>query len=105
MRSAVKIALEVTEGQATLLDSQSKIGNWLYNQLLERANGLRQQYRQSQDKQVAKTRYTERGVRDLLPSLKAQYPFIKTVYSSVRKNDALRLPKAIRQYQEGRTGR
>jgi len=41
MRSAVKIALEVTEGQATLLDSQSKIANWLYNQLLERANGLR----------------------------------------------------------------
>src|SRR6266566_4899958 len=40
MRSAVKIALEVTEGQATLLDSQSKIANWLYNQLLERAKAV-----------------------------------------------------------------
>jgi len=105
MRSAVKIALEVTEGQATLLDSQSKIANWLYNQLLERANGLRQQYRQRQDKQVGKTLYTERGLRDLLPSLKAQYPFLKTVYSSVLKNAALRLSKAIRDYQDGRHGR
>src|SRR6266567_5920957 len=105
MRSAVKIALEVTEGQATLLDSQSKIANWLYNQLLERANGLRQQYRQSQDKQVGKTLYTERGLRDLLPSLKAQHPFLKVVYSSVLKNAALRLSKAIRDYQDGKHGR
>jgi putative transposase len=105
MRSAVKIALEVTEGQAGLLDSQSKMTNWLYNHLLETANGLRQRYRQSQDKQVGKTLYTERGLRDLLPSLKAQYPFLKAVYSSVLKNAALRLSKAIRDYQDGTHGR
>jgi putative transposase len=105
MRSAVKIALEVAEGQAALLDSQSKITNWLYNQLLEHANGLRHQYRQSQDKQVGKTLYSEHGLRDLLPSLKAQYPFLKTVYSSVLKNAALRLSKAIRDYQDGKHGR
>jgi putative transposase len=105
MRSAVKIALEVTEGQAALLDSQSKMTNWLYNHLLEIANGLQQQYRQSQDKQVGKTLYTERGLRDLLPSLKVQYPFLKAVYSSVLKNAALRLSKAIRDYQDGKLGR
>ena len=98
MRSAVKIALEVAEGQAVHLDSQSKIANWLYNQLLEHANGLRHQYRQSQDKKVGKTLYSERGLRDLLPSLKAQYPFLKTVYSSVLKNAVLRLSKVIRDY-------
>jgi putative transposase len=105
MRSAVKIALEVTEGQAALLDSQSKMTNWLYNHLLEIANGLQQQYRQSQDKQVGKTLYTERGLCDLLPSLKVQYPFLKAVYSSVLKNAALRLSKAIRDYQDGKLGR
>ncbi len=105
MRSAVKIALAVTEGQAALLDSQSKIANWLYNHLLERANDLRQQYRGSQDKEVGKTLYTERGLRDLIPELKAQYPFLKTVYSSVLKNAALRLSKAIRDYQDGKHGR
>jgi putative transposase len=102
MRSAVKIALEVTEEQAALLDSQSKMANWLFNQLLERANDLRKQYRQSQDKLIGKTLYTERGLRDLIPDLKAQYPFLKTVYSSVLKNAALRLSKAIRDYQDGK---
>jgi putative transposase len=105
MRSAVKIALEVTERQAVLLDSQSKIANWLYNHLLETANSLRQQYRSSQDKLVGKALYTERGLRDLIPEFKAQYPFLETVYSSVLKNAALRLSKAIRGYQDGKYGR
>jgi putative transposase len=105
MCSAVKIALKVAEGQSTILDGQSKIANWLYNQLLERANGLRQQYRQSQDKEVGRMLYTERGLRDLIPELKARYPFLKTVYSSVLKNAALRLSKAIRDYQDRKHGR
>src|SRR6266566_6704042 len=45
----------VTKEQATILDSQSKIANWLYNKLLERANDLRKQYRESQDKEVGMT--------------------------------------------------
>jgi putative transposase len=105
MRTAVKIALEVTEGQAAILDSQSKIANWLYNELLERANDLHKQYRMHQDKEVGRTLYTERGLRDLIPKLKAQHPFLKAVYSSVLKNAALRLSKAIRDYQDGRHGR
>ncbi|OLE32855.1 MAG: hypothetical protein AUG45_08900 [Ktedonobacter sp. 13_1_20CM_3_54_15] len=77
MKSAVKILLQVGEGQ---------------------------QYRQNQDKQVGKTLYTERGLRDLLPSLKARYPFLKTVYSSVLKNAALRLSKAIRTIRMANMG-
>ena len=38
MKSAVKILLQVGEGEAAVLDSQSRIANWLYNTLLERAN-------------------------------------------------------------------
>ncbi len=105
MRSAVKIALEVTEGQAAILDSQSRIANWLYNRLLESANDLRKQYRLHKDKEIGRTLYTERGLRDLIPTLKAQHPFLKAVYSSVLKNAALRLSKAIRDYQDGKHGR
>ncbi|HET8851003.1 MAG TPA: hypothetical protein VFN02_00610, partial [Ktedonobacteraceae bacterium] len=96
MKSVVKIALEVTKDQAAILDSQSKIANWLYNKLLEHANALRKQYRETQDKAVGRTLYTERGLRDLVPALKVQHPFLKSVYSSVLKNTALRLSKAIR---------
>ena len=105
MRSAVKMPLLVGEQEAAILDSQSKIANWLYNKLLEQANALRKQYRETQDKQVGLTLYTERGLRNLIPGLKAQHPFVKVVYSSVLKNAALRLSKAIRDYQDGKHGR
>jgi putative transposase len=105
MRSAVKIALVLSEEQAAILDSQSKMANWLYNKLLEHANTLRKQYRETQDKEVGRTLYTERGLRDLIPSFKAHHPFLKTVYSSVLKNAALRLSKAIKDYQDGKHGR
>ncbi len=105
MQSAVKIPLQVTPEQAAILDSQSKIANWLYNKLLEQANALRKQYRETQDRQVGLTLYTERGLRNLIPGLKVQHPFLKAVYSSVLKNAALRLSKAIRDYQDGKHGR
>ncbi len=105
MRSAVKMPLLVGEQEAAILDSQSRIANWLYNKLLEFANALRVQYQGSQDKDVGKTLYTERGLRDLIPDLKEQHPFLKTVYSSPLKNAALRLSQAIRAYQDGKHGR
>src|SRR5215472_6765554 len=109
MRGAVKIPLLVGEREAAVLDSQSRIANWLYNQLLEQANSLRQQYREAEDQQrrdqIGLTLYTERGLRNLIPELKAQHPFVKVVYSSVLKNAALRLSKAIRDYQDSCHGR
>src|SRR6266700_5278244 len=77
MQAVVKIPLEVTPEQAAILDSQSKIANWLYNQLLEQANALRKQYRETQDKQVGLTLYTQRGLRNLIPGLKGKHPFLK----------------------------
>ncbi len=104
MRSAVKIPLTVTPEQAAILDGQSKIANWLYNKLLEVAHELRKQYRQTQDKEIGRTLYTERGLRNLIPALKEHHPFLKTVYSSPLKNAALRLSQAIRSYQDGKHG-
>jgi len=105
MRSAVKIPLVLTEQQAAILDGQSRIANWLYNQLLAIANDLRNQYRETQDNEVGKRLYTKRGLRDLIPALKEQHPFLKTVYSSPLKNVALHLSQAIRAYQDGKHGR
>jgi putative transposase len=66
---------------------------------------LRKQYRETQDKEVGRILYSERGLRNLIPDLKRQHPFLKAVYSSVLKNAALRLSKAIRDYQDGKHGR
>jgi putative transposase len=105
MKSAAKIPLLVSEQDACILDSQSRIANWLYNQLLERANDLRQRYRATQDMRVGSMLYTERGLRNLIPDLKEEHPFLRAVYSSVLKNAALRLSKAIQDYQDGKHGR
>jgi putative transposase len=105
MKLAVKIGLEVEQEVADILDSQSKILNWTYNHLLETANTLRQSYKVSLSQDTAKTLYSERGLRDLVPELKKQYPFLKTLYSSPLKNAALRLSQAITEYQKGQKGK
>ena len=115
-RSGVKIQLEVDEASRHILDAQSKICNWLYNQLLERANELRAQFAASggQDEEAARIVYSRRGLRDLVPMLKERHPFLRTVYSSTAasavcsdplKNTGLRLSASIRAYQQWRQGK
>lgn len=104
MPSVLKMRLNVDEHTATILDGQSRIANWLYNRLLQEANALRQEFRETQDPEVAKVLYTKRGLRNRIPVLKQEYPFLRTVYSSVLKNAALRLSGAIHEYQKGRRG-
>jgi putative transposase len=101
-----KIGLELDEATGRVLDSQSKICNWLYNRLLERANDLKQQFKASggQDNEAARTVYSKRGLRDLVPGLKEEFPFLRTVYSSPLKNAALRLSASIREYQKSHKG-
>jgi putative transposase len=106
VKTGCKIGLEPDEETGRVLDSQSKICNWLYNHLLEQANNLKQQFKDSkgQDHEAARTVYSKRGLRDLLPDLKVDFPFLKTVYSSPLKNAALRLSTSIREYQKSRRG-
>jgi putative transposase len=103
---ACKMGLDLDESSAIILDSPSKICHWLYNRLLERANSLKQRFKASggQDSAAAKTIYSKRGLRDLVPSLKEEFPFLRSVYSSPLKNAALRLSAAIREYQKSRRG-
>ena len=104
MRSAVKLRLDLDERTAAILDSQSRIANWLYNHLLAQANLLRQEFINNQDAAVSKTLYRERGLRNQVPGIKTRHPFVKAIYSSVAKNAALRLSSAIREYQKSRRG-
>lgn len=102
--TGLKIGLHVDEETAHILDGQSKICNWLYNQLLEKANTLRAQFIASggRDDQAALILYSRYGLRDLIPAMKRESLFLKSVYSSPLKNAALRLSRAIREYQKSR---
>jgi putative transposase len=100
----IKLKITADADAFRSLDGQSKICNWLYNHLLEKANGLKKQFIQSGDQESAKTLYTGRGLRNLLPSLKEEHPFLKSVHSSPLKNTALRLSHAIQAHQKSKKG-
>jgi putative transposase len=102
MKSAVKIRLDIDSQTQAALDGQAKIANWLYNHLLQHANELRSKYIETQSEEIARTLYTQRGLRDLIPDLKKKFPFLHSVYSSVLKNAALRLSDAIQEYQKSK---
>ena len=84
------------------LDGQSRICNWAFNHLLDQANQSKADFIATGQNASAALVYSERGLRNLLPSLKATYPFLKSVHSSPLKNTALRLSSAIRAHQNGK---
>lgn len=94
---ACRIPLVMDEQTARVLDSQSKKTNWLYNQLLQRANELKTQFVESDgtDEEAAFTVYSKRGLRNLVPQIKRENPFLYSVHSCPQKNAALRLTGAI----------
>lgn len=75
-----------------ILDGQSKICNWLYNYLYEK---VEEDYKNNNGENKLTNKY---NLRNLVPELKNEYPFLKTVYSSVLKNVALRLSNAYEQF-------
>src|SRR5207245_11498937 len=101
----IKLRLEATEETFRSLDGQSKICNWLYNNLLETANSLRGEFIQTKNPEIAKILYTKRGLRDLLPLLKQELPFLKAVHSSPSKNTGLRVSGAIQACQKSKKGK
>ncbi|MGH2639792.1 MAG: RNA-guided endonuclease InsQ/TnpB family protein, partial [Rhabdochlamydiaceae bacterium] len=99
---ALKLRLEPDVDTQTILDGQSRICNWLYNSLLATAHTLRHEFIQTQQPELATTVYSERGLRNLVPQMKEEYPFLKVVHSSVLKNSALRLSMAIQTHQKAK---
>lgn len=104
MRSAIKVRLVVDAANAAVLDGQSRILNWLYNLLLDMAGDLRHGYIGFPNEITARHLYTKRGFRNMLPVLKVQFPFLRSVHSSPMKNTALRLAEAVQAHQKGKRG-
>jgi putative transposase len=100
----IKLELYGDTQSLSHLDGQSRICNWLYNHLLEIGEQLKQAFI-SGDAEASKALYTERGLRNLLPKIKEEHPFLKVVHSSVLKNTALRLSQAIRVHQQSKKGK
>ena len=100
--AVVRLRLDVDDESRRVLDSQSRKCNWLYNRLVARARALHGEYCETQSEAACRTLYTKHGLRDLVPDLKKEHPFLKTVHSSPLKNTALRLTEAIQAYQKGR---
>jgi putative transposase len=59
----------------------------------------------TREQQLLRTVFSENGLRDLVPGLKEQHPFLKAVHSSPLKNVARRLSKALRAWQESKSGK
>ena len=102
---AIKLELLGEDQGFRVLDGQSRICNWFYNHLVELSNSLRIEFKATGDSDVAKTLYTKRGLRNLVPSIKKEYPFLKSVHSSPLKNTALRLTDSIQAYQKCKKGK
>jgi putative transposase len=100
----LKLKVEVDAEGAGELDGQSRICNWLYNHLLERGQQLKQEFI-SGNSEASKILYTERGLRNQLPKIKEENPFLKVVHSSPLKNTALRLSEAIQVHQKSKKGK
>ena len=104
MKFALKMKLHLSSEDKRRLDGQSRICNWTYNRGLETAFELRDRYAQTSNPDIAKTLYSERGLRNLLPCLKVKRPFLKAVHSSPLKNAMLRLSATIRDRQKAKKG-
>ena len=101
----IKIEATADEESIRSLDGQSRICNWLYNHLLDHANATKKQFFETKNPECAKTVYTKRGLRNCIPSLKEEYPFLKSVHSSPLKNAGLRLSSAIQAHQKSKQGK
>lgn len=87
-----KVEIEFSDKDTFRIDGQSKICNWLYNHLLEMS------IKDYKDNDGQKNLLSGRNLRDLIPSLKKEYPFLKAVYSSPLKNVAMRLKRAFKKF-------
>jgi len=88
------INITFSDADQRSLDGQSRICNWLYNQLLDMCkkdyeNGDKNKY------------LNGRNLRNQVPELKKVHEFLKTVHSSPMKNVALRLKDSYAKFFRG----
>jgi len=86
-----KIELFFSKEDSNALDGQSKICNWLYNQLVQ---ATRDDYQNGSPLKLLEGR----NLRDYATKIKEDHPFLRTVHSSPLKNTALRLKDAYDRF-------
>ena len=102
---AIKLEIFGDDESLWALDGQSRICNRLYNELVHRASEIKIAYTQTGDEYFATMLYSKRGLRNLIPEIKKEYPFFNTVHSSPLKNTGLRLSASIQASQKCKKGK
>ena len=93
-----KIEVDFKKEDIYILDGQSKICNWFYNQLLD---ACRNDYKYNGG---AKKLLSGRNLRNHGTSLKEEHLFLNTVFSSVLKEPSTRLKNAYKKFFEEGAG-
>lgn len=109
---ARKVLLDISADDAGCLDGQSKICNWLQNQLKDQVEARLCELHlmnwlsiddEATTKKLLSEVYSEIGLRNLVPALKDKHPFLRCVHSSPLKNIALRVAKAITAHRKSKS--
>jgi putative transposase len=91
-----KIEVDFVKDSTYVLDSQSRISNWLYNQLLD---ACKFDYAENDNK---KQLLVDDNLRSLMVSMKDTHPFLRTVNSSPLKGVVDRLLDAYQRFFDGK---
>lgn len=89
-----KVELKLTESDKKIIDSQSRTLNYIYNMLLDK---VEKEYKEN-NKSTLLNGY---NLRNLIPQIKKEKPYLYTIYSSPLKNVALKLKQSYQMYFKG----
>jgi putative transposase len=92
------VDITFTKEDQHVLDGQSKICNWLYNQLLDLC------IKDYKDNNNDNKYLSGRNLRDQVPLYKSNNLFLKTVHSSPLKNTAIRLKESYKRFFSKNSG-
>src|SRR5574344_443611 len=89
---SIKTELMLSKENERVLDGQSKILNYVYNELLAEVN---QEYNDKGKDAILLKKY---NLRNRIPQMKKEKPFLQTLHSSPLKNAALRLKQSFMNF-------
>ena len=98
MKYNKKVEILFEKEDELILDGQSKICNWLYNKLLDIFKKDYELYGK------ASTITYGNNIRDMVPALKYDFPFLCSVHSSPTKNVGRRLQDAYKKFYSKKCG-
>ena len=89
-----KIELILSENDKRIIDSQSKTLNYLYNLLLDK---VEKEYKENKKSDLL----NGYNLRNLIPKIKEEKPYLYTIHSSPLKNVAIKLKQSYQMFFKG----